>query len=80
MLELLKTQKLNNKMPKYLPQDTVIAHKTGELDKYNHDGGIVYGANGDYIIVILTKTNASDLAANRISNISEAVFNYFENN
>lgn len=79
MLQLLKWQRLNDKLPKYLPDNIVIAHKTGELDKYTHDGGIVYAENSEYIIVVLSKSDSPDLAENRISNISEAVYNYFQN-
>jgi beta-lactamase class A len=76
MLELLKAQRLNDKIPKYLPE-TIIAHKTGELGSYTHDAGIVYLQNGDYIIVILSKSDNPNLAKNRISNISESVYGYF---
>jgi beta-lactamase class A len=76
MLELLKAQKLNSKIPKYLP-DTSIAHKTGELGSYTHDAGIVYSQSGDYIIVILSKSDNPGLAKNRISFISESVYGYF---
>lgn len=79
MLQLLKTQRLNAKIPKYLPKDIVVAHKTGELDEYTHDAGIVYAPNGEYIIVVLSKSDNPSLAANRISNVSEAVYNYFQN-
>lgn len=80
MLQLLKAQRLNDKIPKNLPDNTIIAHKTGELDEYTHDAGIVYAKNNEYIIVILSKSNSPDLAEDRISNISEAVYNYFEDN
>jgi len=80
MLDLLKAQKLNDKIPKYLPSNVLIAHKTGELDDYTHDAGIVYMPNGDYIIVVLSKSDNTDLAKERISNVSESVYNYFENN
>jgi beta-lactamase class A len=78
MLELLKAQKLNDKIPKYLP-GVLIAHKTGELDNYTHDGGIVYADNGNYIMIILSKSDNPDLAKNRISNISESIYEYFTN-
>ena len=80
MLQLLKIQKLNNKIPRYLPKDTVVAHKTGELDPFTHDAGIVYTPNGNYIIVVLSKSDDPDLAENRIADISKNVFNYFQNN
>jgi len=80
ILDLLKAQKLNDKIPKYLPYSVLIAHKTGELDDYTHDAGIVYAPNSDYIIVVLSKSDNTDLAKERISNVSESVYNYFENN
>ncbi|MDP2638401.1 MAG: serine hydrolase [Candidatus Levybacteria bacterium] len=79
MIQLLKSQRLNEKLPKLLPDNIVVAHKTGELDEFTHDAGIVYAQNGDYIIVVLSKSNDPPLAEDRISNISQAVFNYFQN-
>lgn len=46
MLEILKCQQLNGKIPFYLkalPEDPEIAHKTGEDTGITHDVGIVYG-------------------------------------
>src|SRR3972149_6909380 len=37
MTTLLKGQVLNEKINKYLPPNTVFAHKTGELGEYSHD-------------------------------------------
>lgn len=78
MLELLKQQKLNNKLPKHLPDDVVIAHKTGEIGYFTHDGGIVYGENGDYIIIILSESNYPPGAEERIAQVSLAIYNYYE--
>jgi beta-lactamase class A len=80
MLQLLKAQRLNDKIPKSIPDNISIAHKTGELDEYTHDGGIVYLENNEYIIVVLSRSDDPDLAKNRISNVSESVYNYFVNN
>lgn len=77
MLDLLKQQKLNNKIPKELPDNLTIAHKTGELDTVSHDAGIVYSPNGDYIIVIMSDSDNPPAAENRISDISQAVYAYF---
>ncbi len=78
MLALFKKQQLNDKLPKYLPIETVVAHKTGELGYYSHDGGIVFGTKSDYIIVILSKSNYPPGAVERIAAISKAVYDYFE--
>lgn len=77
MLNLLKKQQLNEKLPKNLPDGVVIAHKTGELDNYTHDAGIVFTPHGNYIIVVLTQSDAPSLAQGRIADISQAVYKYF---
>ena len=77
MIGLLKEQKLNNKLPRYLPENIVVAHKTGELGFVSHDAGIVYTSKGDYIIVVLTETSHPESAEERIADISKRVYLYF---
>lgn len=77
MLELLKKQQLNDKLPKYLPQGTVVAHKTGEIGWFSHDAGIVYSPTGDYIIAILSESDLPAEANERIAQMSKATFEYF---
>ncbi len=79
MIALLKEQELNGKIPKYLPENQVIAHKTGELGNNTHDAGIVYADNGDYIIVVMSRTSDPDLAIENIATISKRVFDLFGN-
>lgn len=78
MLSILKNQQLNEKIPKNLPAGTIIAHKTGELDPFSHDAGIVFAPKGDYIIVVLSESDRPDLASDRIADISKAVYDFFE--
>lgn len=76
MINLLKKQQINRKLPRFLPLDTTVAHKTGELDGFSHDAGIVYTTNADYVIVVLSQSNNPKGAEERIAKISEAVFNF----
>lgn len=78
MLELLKQQEMDDRIPKYLPPETVIAHKTGELDGVKHDAGIVYSDKGDYIIVLMSDTGDQTNAAEVEARISGAVYDYFQ--
>ncbi|WP_337603552.1 serine hydrolase [Acidaminococcus timonensis] len=55
MLEIYKRQTDNDSIPGALPQGTVVAHKTGEVSDFRHDGGIVYTPKGDYVLVIFTE-------------------------
>lgn len=77
MLDLLLRQQKNDRIPKYLPEGTLVAHKTGELPNIQNDGGIVYSPNGDFIIIILSETQDVTSASDTIAKISEAVYKYF---
>lgn len=78
MLEILKNQTRNGKLPKYLPESVVIGHKTGEIDTLSHDAGIVLNpAGGDYIIVIMSDSDDPSQADDQIGKISKAVYDYF---
>ncbi len=77
MIDLLKAQQLNDKIPKYLPDSIDSAHKTGELGLFNHDAGIIFSPQGDYIIVVLSQTDNPAAAKERIAKISQGVYNYF---
>lgn len=78
MINLLKEQQINHKIPKYLPSSIEIAHKTGELSNFSHDAGIVFSQKGDYIIVILSESNIPQNAEEFIAKISKSVYDYFE--
>lgn len=77
MMDLLKDQQLNDRLPKYLPDGVLVAHKTGELDAFKHDAGIVFTPNGDYIVVVLSETNNPQAAAEKQALLSKAVYEYF---
>ena len=78
-LELLKHQKLKDRIPALLPPEVVVAHKTG-LERYVcHDAGIVYTENGDYLISVLTQRigkGGSQLAKKFIARLARHVYQY----
>jgi beta-lactamase class A len=78
MVEILKRQRLNDRIPKYLPKTVQVAHKTGELDQFKHDAGIVYAPFGDYIIVVLSESVSPAGAAERTAQLSKSVYEYFQ--
>ena len=77
MLALLKRQQLNDGLPKYLPENIEVAHKTGDIGWFKHDAGIVYTPNGDYAVVIFSESDFPEGAQERIAGISKAVYEYF---
>ena len=80
MLDILKRQTLNDRLPKYFPPKVNVAHKTGELNGFKHDAGIVYSSKGDYVIVILSKTKDPLGASEKIANFSKEIYDYFQEN
>lgn len=77
MIEILAKQQLNDRIPKYLPQKILVAHKTGELGALKHDAGIIFGKDS-IILVVLSETDSQITAAERIAQLSKSVFEYFE--
>lgn len=60
-----------------LPEDTKIAHKTGDLDNLEHDVGIIYLEDIDYILCILTNELDTNYQGKKIiSEISKMVYDY----
>src|SRR5947209_2828092 len=56
MIEILKDQELNEKIPAYLPKGTPIAHKTGDITGIHHDAAIVFPPGEQpYVLVVLTR-------------------------
>jgi beta-lactamase class A len=54
MIEILERQHFNEGIPAGLPQNTRVAHKTGEITKIHHDAAIVY-APRPFVLVILVR-------------------------
>ncbi|OGE78659.1 hypothetical protein A3J19_01550 [Candidatus Daviesbacteria bacterium RIFCSPLOWO2_02_FULL_41_8] len=82
MIELLKNQKISDGLPDYLPdkqssEPVAVAHKTGDIEGFKHDAGIVFTGKGDYIVVIMSESTSPAGAGERIALLSKAVFDYF---
>jgi beta-lactamase class A len=78
-LGLLKDQQVNNRLPQGLPAGTVFAHKTGDLDNYEHDAGIVYGPKTNYLVVVMSGPwDEPGNAPAMFANLSSQLWNYFE--
>ena len=79
MLLLLTGQQRDDKIPAGVPEDTVVANKTGETDSCQHDAAIIYGPEKDYILCVMSE-NVSDVkaAAELIRSISAQVYTYLE--
>jgi beta-lactamase class A len=54
MLARLQRQTINDRLPAALPKQTVVAHKTGNLEGLIHDAGIIFTPKGERIVVVMT--------------------------
>src|SRR3990167_5965967 len=79
-ISMLKLTRMNDRIPKYLPVDLTIAHKTGLENGVCHDAGIVFTNKGDIIIVVLTKHANSNSAPSKgfIAKVSLHAYRYLE--
>jgi beta-lactamase class A len=58
MIGILKNNFDYAEIPRLLPADVSVAHKTGALNASRHDCGIVYSPQRDYVLCILSRENA----------------------
>lgn len=79
-LELLKLQKLRDRIPAKLPPDTLVAHKTGLERGICHDGGIVFTDHGDFLICVLVKhkNKTARQAKKFIAQLAFLTYNYYQ--
>ena len=59
MIDIMKRCHTNSRIPKELPRDVEVAHKTGTMDKVANDCGIVYTEKGDYILCLFYNGNTA---------------------
>lgn len=78
MLSILKDQKWNDMIPKYLPDNVEVAHKTGSITGVHHDAAIVYTPKGgSYVLVLLSKNLKDfDKGTDQLAKISKTIFDY----
>ncbi len=79
-VSMLKLTRMNDRIPKYLPPEITVAHKTGLENGVCHDAGIVFTLKGDFIIVVLTKHANSSSAPSKefIAKVSLHAYKYFD--
>jgi beta-lactamase class A len=65
----------STRLPLYLPDTAKAYHKTGTLRGIVHDGGIVAGPNGAYVLVCLSSQGENNIVAGQaIAQMSRAVW------
>jgi beta-lactamase class A len=92
MLRILLKQTLNDRLPRFLPPGTRVAHKTGTLEGFRNDAGIIYVSDEQHVAVTIfsqwdSKAVEGDPASERqrmfdidsaFGHIASAIFDYYE--
>lgn len=81
MIEILQNQHYNNMIPKGLPENVKVAHKTGSITRIAHDAAIVFPPEHDpYVLVILTSGYDDIQEAHALgARISKRIYDYHIN-
>jgi beta-lactamase class A len=82
MLEILKLQQFNDRIPRYLPEGTPVAHKTGEIGYTRNDAGIIYAGDQRIVVAIFALRASGDVSEQetyqRAGEIARAIYDYFQ--
>jgi len=77
-IDIMKNQRDNNMLKRYIIENVVLANKTGELDDLNTDIGIFYTKVADYFIgITVNHAKSNQEAYEIIGSLSKKVYNYF---
>ncbi|MBN1526939.1 MAG: serine hydrolase [Candidatus Omnitrophica bacterium] len=79
-LSILLAQKMKDRIPKKLPPETPVAHKTGLENFVCHDAGLVFTPKGNFLICVLTKHNlrTAKPAKRFIQEVSLKAYNFYQ--
>lgn len=72
-MNFLLQQTINAGLTDAIPAGVQVAHKTGELNQAEHDGGVVLAAH-PYVLVVMTEGIDNYLGVSVIADVSRAVY------
>lgn len=76
-LEILRNQRVNDSLKRYIHKPLAVAHKTGELDHINHDAGIFFCEHVDYFIgIFITEVESNEIAKRIIGKLSRLLYEH----
>ena len=77
IIDIMKRQKFNDRIPAGLPEKVEVAHKTGSIKGVRNDAGIVYAAR-PYVIGVFSKRLADERAGvQALAELSRVVWETF---
>lgn len=78
MIEVLKDQYYRDVIPAKLPDEVVVANKTGSITGVEHDSAIIYLPDGSsYVLIFLSKNVPENIEGREIgASVSEMIYDY----
>lgn len=78
MVDIMKMQLDRSMLYLDIPDDVEIAHKSGELDNIDHEVGIFYTKNRNYIFCMLSwDAESNNYARKTVAKVAKIVYDYF---
>jgi len=79
ILKILRSQYYREIIPRYLPDEVVVANKTGSITRVMHDSGLVFLPDGrKYGLVLLSKKwNDEEKARELMATISKMIYDSY---
>lgn len=78
MIDIMKKQLYRDMVYFEIPDEIIVAHKTGELTNIEHEVGIFFTQKSDYIFSMLTYDAVSNNYARKtVGNVAKIVYDYF---
>jgi beta-lactamase class A len=74
MIAILKRQKFNDRIPAGLPRGVVVAHKTGEITRIQHDAAIVYAPRPFVLVVLVRGVQDAKVGSALTAKITRAIY------
>lgn len=73
--DLMSTGVSHDIMTRSIPEEVKVVHKTGGLDRLNHDVGVVYLDHVDYLIgIFLTEVENNIVGCNQIDELAKNIY------
>jgi beta-lactamase class A len=81
MMDIMKNQLDRTSLYLEIPDDTIIAHKSGQLDGIEHEVGIFYTKGRDFVFSMLTwEAESNNYARTSIGQLAREAYDYFSSN
>jgi beta-lactamase class A len=78
MIQILARQQFNEGIPSGLPKGIPVAHKTGQITRIHHDGGIVYAHRPFVLVVLVRGIEDESISARLIADMTRMLYRWAE--